>query len=72
MKNVAFALYATPIGTSKETGVQEIPIQFHNFKDVFEKKNAHILSEHHLYDCAIELQDGAQPPFVTNGVSSII
>jgi hypothetical protein len=38
-------------------------MQYHDFKDVFEKKNANILPEHHPYDCAIELQDGAQPPF---------
>jgi hypothetical protein len=51
------------MGTSIETGVQEIPTQYHNFEDVFEKKNANILPEHHPYDYAIELQDGAQPPF---------
>jgi hypothetical protein len=38
-------------------------MQYHNFKDVFEKKNANILLEHRPYDCAIELQDGTQPPF---------
>jgi hypothetical protein len=51
------------MGTSTETGVQEIPIQYHDFKDVFEKKNADILLKHHPYDCTIELQDGVQPPF---------
>jgi hypothetical protein len=44
------------MGTSTEKGV-------HDFKDVFEKKNADILPKHSPYDCAIELQDGAQPPF---------
>jgi hypothetical protein len=62
-KNVAFAIYTTPMGTSTETCVQEIPMQYHNFKNVFEKKNANILSEHRPYDCAIELQDEAQLPF---------
>jgi hypothetical protein len=38
-------------------------MQYHDFKDVFEKKNVDILSKHRLYDCEIELQDGAQPPF---------
>jgi hypothetical protein len=38
-------------------------MQYHDFKDVFEKKNADILSEHRSYDCTIELQDGTQPPF---------
>jgi hypothetical protein len=62
-KNVAFVIHATPMGTSIETSVQEIPMQYHDFKDVFEKKNADILLEHRPYDYAIELQDGAQPPF---------
>jgi hypothetical protein len=38
-------------------------MQYLDFKDVFEKKNADILPEHRPYDCVIELQDGAQPPF---------
>jgi hypothetical protein len=38
-------------------------MQYNDFKDVFEKKNADILPEHRPYDCAIKLQDGAQPPF---------
>jgi hypothetical protein len=62
-KNVAFTIYAIPMGTSIETGVQEIPMQYHDFKDVFKKKNANILPDHRPYDCAIELQDGAQPLF---------
>ena len=62
-KNIAFAIYATPMGTSTEIGVHEIPIQYHDFKNAFEKKNADILPEHRPYNCTIELQDGAQPPF---------
>jgi hypothetical protein len=30
---------------------------------VFEKKNADTLPQHRPYDCGIELQEGAQPPF---------
>jgi hypothetical protein len=56
-KNIAFVIYATPMDTSTEMCVQEILTQYQNFKDVFEKKNVDILPEHHLYDCAIELQD---------------
>jgi hypothetical protein len=78
-KNITFVIYIAPMGSSIEKDVQEIPIQYDDFKDVFEKKNADILPEHLLYDCTIELQDGAQPTFgpiynlsiVTNGVSSI-
>jgi hypothetical protein len=50
------------MGTSTEKGVQEIPMQYHDFKNAFEKKNANILLEHRPYNCAIKLQDGAQPP----------
>jgi hypothetical protein len=57
-----FAIYATP--TSEETTTStNIPTQYKEFQDVFEKKNADILPEHQPYDCAIDLQDGAQPPF---------
>jgi hypothetical protein len=38
-------------------------MQYYNFKDVFEKKNADILLEHRPYDCAIELRNGSQLPF---------
>jgi hypothetical protein len=37
-------------------------MQYHDFKDVFKKKNVYILPKHHPNDCAIQLQDGAQPP----------
>jgi hypothetical protein len=63
IEKCSISIYATPMDTSTEIGVQEIPMQYHNFKDVFEKKNADILPEYRPYDCAIELQDGAQPPF---------
>ena len=38
-------------------------LQYGEFKDVFGKKNANILHVHQYYDCVIELQNGAQPPF---------
>jgi hypothetical protein len=62
-KNVAFVIYASPMGTSTKIGIQEISMQYHDFKDLFEKKNIDILLEHRPYDCTIELQDEAQPPF---------
>jgi hypothetical protein len=34
-----------------------------DFSDVFEKRNADRLLEHKLYDCPIDLEDGASPPF---------
>ena len=54
-------IYATPI--QEETPPTTIPERYKQFQDVFEKKNADILPEHRPYDCAIDLQDGAQPPF---------
>ena len=53
-QNTMFVIYATP--TSEPTNHED-------FKDVFEKKNADILPHYRPYDCAIELQEGAQPPF---------
>jgi hypothetical protein len=57
-----FVIYATP--TSRETtSTASIPGQYKDFQDIFQKKNADMLPEHRPYDCAIDLEDGAQPPF---------
>lgn len=57
-----FVIYAAP--TSKEkTSTTSIPERYRDFEDVFQKKNADILPEHRPYDCAIDLEEGAQPPF---------
>ena len=40
-----------------------IVIQYQDFVDVFEKKNVDMLLEHRPYDCPIDLQEGAKPPF---------
>jgi hypothetical protein len=60
-ENTPFIIYATPI--QEETSSTTIPEQYKQFQDVFEKKNADILPKHRPYDCSIDLQDGAQPPF---------
>ena len=39
-----------------------LPEQYKSYQDVFEKKNADILPQHWLYDCAIDIEDGAQVP----------
>jgi hypothetical protein len=57
-----FAIYATP-ASGETTTSTNILAQCKEFQDVFEKKNTDILPEHRLYDCAIDLQNGAQPPF---------
>jgi hypothetical protein len=62
-KNVAFAIYAIPMGASTEKGVEEISMQYHDFKDVFEMKNIDILLDHRLYDYTIELRNRALPSF---------
>ena len=40
-----------------------LPEQYKSYQDVFEKKNVDILPQHWLYDCAIDIEDGAQVPF---------
>ena len=40
-----------------------LPEQYKSYQDVFEKKNADILPLHQPYDCAIDIEDGAQVPF---------
>ena len=57
-----FAIYATPL-PSPTQGPAKLPAQYEEFQDVFEKKNADTLPQHRPYDCGIELQEGAQPPF---------
>ncbi len=57
-----FAIYA--ISTSQP--VQEptkLLAKYEEYRDVFEKKNADTLPQHRPYDCGIELQEDAQPPF---------
>ena len=43
--------------------ITRLPAQYEEFLDVFEKKNAERLPEHRLYDCPIDLVEGASPPF---------
>ena len=40
-----------------------LPEQYKSYQDVFKKKNADILPQHRPYDCAIDIEDGAQVPF---------
>jgi len=41
----------------------KLPAEYEEYRDVFEKKNTDTLFQHQPYDCGIELQEGAQPPF---------
>ena len=40
-----------------------LPEQYKSYQDVFEKKNVDILPQHRSYNCAINIEDGAQVPF---------
>ncbi|KAH7443388.1 hypothetical protein KP509_02G032100 [Ceratopteris richardii] len=62
-KEPTYMIYAIPAQEPKKDDPVELPNQYKGFEDVFEKKNAGILQEHRPYDCVIELQEGAQPPF---------
>jgi hypothetical protein len=41
----------------------EIPSQYKEFEDMFEKKNVDTLPEHRPYDYTIDLKERAQPPY---------
>ncbi len=61
-KGSMFAIYATPISQPVQEPTK-LPAKYEEYRDVFEKKNADTLPQHRPYDCGIELQEGAQPPF---------
>jgi hypothetical protein len=61
-KGDAFFIYVFP-SLHVEPHPHEIPSQYQEFKDVFEKINANTLPKHRPYDCTIDLVEGAQPPF---------
>ncbi|KAH7405600.1 hypothetical protein KP509_15G077200 [Ceratopteris richardii] len=62
-KEPTYMIYAIPAKESEKDDPVQLPNQYKGFEDVFEKKNADILPEHRPYDCPIDLQEGAQPPF---------
>jgi len=41
---------------------EKVPAKYQDFLDVFSKKGADKLPEHHLIDHKIDLEPGAQPP----------
>ena len=50
-------LDTTPVDMSN------VPLEYHEFRDVFSKSHANTLLTHQPYDLKIELEDGAIPPF---------
>lgn len=57
------AIYATSAIPDGNTTATNLCPQYTKFVDVFEKKNVDGFSKHRSYDCAIDIQDGAQLPF---------
>jgi hypothetical protein len=60
-KGNAFLIYVFPTSDIKLL-CHEIPSQYKEFKDVFEKKNIDTLPKHRPYDCTIDFE-GSQLPF---------
>jgi len=42
--------------------LSNVPSEYHEFADVFNKTKAEVLTPHHPYDLKINLEEGAQPP----------
>jgi hypothetical protein len=61
-KRTIFVIYATLVMESIKRP-KTLPTHYKEYQDVFEKKNVDMLSQDRPYDCAIDLQDGIQPPF---------
>ena len=49
-----FMIYATPTANPIQT-TSELPTQYKEYQDVFEKKNVDMLPQYHPYDCDIDL-----------------
>ena len=54
---------ASVSSSSMKTTTDSLSSKYEEFGDVFEKKNVDRLPEHRPYDCPIDLQEGASPPF---------
>jgi hypothetical protein len=61
-KGKTFLIYVLPT-SDVEPPRHEIPSQYKEFKDMFEKKNVDTLPEHRPYDYTIDLGKGTQLPF---------
>ena len=55
-------LSAKSTSTDIPTDLSDIPEEYHEFADVFNKKKADTLPPHRSYDLKIETEDGAIPP----------
>ncbi len=62
-KGDSFFIYVF-LSPNVEPCAHEIPSQYQEFKDVFEKKNLNTLFKHQPYDCTIDFEkEEAQHPF---------
>jgi hypothetical protein len=61
-KGDTFLIYVLPMSDVKSPH-HEIPSQYKEFKDVFEKIIVDTLFEHCPYDCTIDFEEGSQSPF---------
>ena len=43
--------------------MSNVPLEYHEFRNIFSKSHANTLPTHQPYDLKIELEDGAIPPF---------
>ena len=41
----------------------DVPSEYHNFSDVFDKARASTLAPHRPYDLKLDLEEGTSPPF---------
>ena len=68
-RSITFQMTFSPEGLSAKatsTGnpmdLSDIPEDYHEFADVFNKKRADTFPPHRLYDLKIEMEEGAVPP----------
>jgi hypothetical protein len=61
-KGNAFLIYLLSM-LDVESPCHDIPSQYKEFKDMFDKNNANNLPKLHSYDCTVNLEEGTQPPF---------
>ena len=55
-------LSAKSMSTGSLMDLSDIPEDYHEFADVFDKKKADTLPPHRSYDLKIEMEEGAVPP----------
>ena len=55
-------LSAKAMSTGNPTDLSDIPEDYHEFADIFDKKKADTLPPHRSYDLKIEMEEGAVPP----------